>query len=206
MKSLLSLLLCLLLAACAAPKYTVDYGRKVDETLLANIRHFGAGEQSLRPAIVRSAGLKDPECDRQWELPFAVATSYGWAENDRVAWVRGLQVDERLTVVAAAPNSPLNLGEKLQAIAGQKEENSEKMLALLAERRDAGKPFFVTLSNGAQRGVTPFEVCRGYTRRAPPNTPEVQDYHWLQSTAHSASSSLGWIWLYSSECMLSSQW
>ncbi|MCV2351338.1 hypothetical protein [Paucibacter sp. Y2R2-4] len=181
MKSLLSLLLCLLLAACAAPKYTVDDGRKVDETLLANIRHYGAGEQSLRPAIVRSAGLKDPECDRQWELPFAVATSYGWAENDRVAWVRGLQVDERLTVVAAAPNSPLNLGEKLQAVAGQKEEDSEKMLAKLAERRDEGKPFFVTLSNGAQRAVTPFEVCRGYTRLAPPNTPEMQDYHWLLS-------------------------
>ena len=27
--------------------------------------------------------------------------------------------------------------------------------------------------------VQPFEVCRGYTRLAPPNTPQLQDYHWL---------------------------
>jgi hypothetical protein len=27
--------------------------------------------------------------------------------------------------------------------------------------------------------VKPFEVCRGYTRFAPPNTPQMQDYHWL---------------------------
>ena len=181
MRSLLSLLLCLLLVACAAPKYTVDDGRKVNESLLANIRSYGNGEQSLRPAIVRSAALNDPNCDRQWELPFAVATSYGWDENDRVAWVRGLDVDERLTVVAAAPNSPLNPGDKLQAVAGRADQDSESLLATLADARDAGKPFFVTLSSGAKRNVIPFEVCRGYTRLAPPNTPEMQDYHWLLS-------------------------
>ncbi|MCV2353611.1 hypothetical protein LNV09_05480 [Paucibacter sp. B2R-40] len=181
MRSLFTLLLPLLLAACAAPKYTVDDGRKVDESLLANIRAYGSGEQSLRPAIVRSATLKDPKCDRQWELPFAVATSYGWAENDRVAWVRGLNVDERLTVVAAAPNSTLNPGDKLLAVAGKSDKDSETLLSLLADARDAGKPFFVTLSGGASRAITPFEVCRGYARLAPPNTPEVQDYHWLLS-------------------------
>jgi hypothetical protein len=181
MRSILTPLLSLLLVACAAPKYTVDDGRKVDESLLANIRAYGHGEQSLRPAIVRSAMLKDAKCDRQWELPFAVATSYGWADNDRVAWVRGLNVDERLTVVAAAPNSPLNPGDKLLAVAGQKDQDSERLLATLADARDAGKPFSVTLSNGVGRTVSPFEVCRGYARLAPPNTPEVQDYHWLLS-------------------------
>ncbi len=181
MRSFFSFLLCLLLVACAAPKYTVDDGRQVDESLLANIRAYGNGEQSLRPAIVRSAALKDPQCDRQWELPFAVATSYGWAERDRVAWVRGLKVDERLTVVAAAPNSPLNPGDKLLSVAGQKDEDSERLLATLADARDAGKPFTVTLSTGASRNIKPFEVCRGYARLAPPNTPEVQDYHWLLS-------------------------
>ncbi|WP_310387027.1 hypothetical protein [Roseateles sp.] len=181
MRSTLTLLLSLLLTACAAPKYTVDDGRKVDESLLANIRAYGNGEQSLRPAIVRSAMLKDATCDHQWELPFAVATSYGWADNDRVAWVRGLNVDERLTVVAAAPNSPLNPGDKLLAVAGQKDQDSERLLATLADARDAGKPFSVTLSSGASRTVNPFEVCRGYARLAPPNTPEVQDYHWLLS-------------------------
>lgn len=181
MRSLFTLCLSLLLVACAAPKYTVDDGRKVDESLLASIRAYGDGEQSLRPAIVRSAMLKDPTCDHQWELPFAVATSYGWADNDRVAWVRGLNVDERLTVVAAAPNSPLNPGDKLLAVAGQKDADSERLLATLADARDAGKPFQVTLSSGAGRTVHPFEVCRGYARLAPPNTPEVQDYHWLLS-------------------------
>lgn len=181
MRSILAWLCCLLLAACAAPKFTVDDGRQVDESLLANIRAYGSAEQSLRPAIVRSAALKDPRCDRQWELPFAVATSYGWEDNDRVAWVRGLRVDERLTVVAAAPNSPLNPGDKLQAVAGRADPDSEALLAKLADARDAGLPFAVTLSSGATRNISPFEVCRGYTRLAPPNTPEMQDYHWLLS-------------------------
>ena len=103
MKSLCVLLWCMLLSACAGVKYTVDDGRKVDEALLANIRAYGTVEQRLRPAIVRSAELNDPSCDRQWELPFALATSYGWPENERVAWVRGLAVDERLTIVATSP-------------------------------------------------------------------------------------------------------
>jgi hypothetical protein len=29
--------------------------------------------------------------------------------------------------------------------------------------------------------VTPFKLCRGYARLAPPNTPRGQDYHWLMS-------------------------
>ena len=181
MKTVFTWLVCLLLSACAGPKFTVDDGRKVDEALLANIRAFGSGEQSLRPAILRTASLKDADCDRQWELPFSLATSYGWSEVDRVAWVRGLKVDERLTVVAAAPNSPLDLGDKIIAVMGQKDADSERLLATLAEARDAGKPFFVSLASGANKRVTPFEVCRGYTRLAPPNTPEVQDYHWLMS-------------------------
>jgi len=102
-----------LLGACAAPKYTVDDGRKVNETLLGHIRNFGAGEQALRPAIARSAALKDPDCDTQWELPFSVATSYQQSEDDRVAWVRGLGVDERITVVGAAPDSAFRLGDKM---------------------------------------------------------------------------------------------
>lgn len=181
MRNLLSLLICLLLAACAAPKYTVDDGRPVNETLLGNIRAFGAGEQAVRPAIVRSAALKDPDCDKQWELPFALATSNGWSENDRVAWVRALNVDERLTVVAVAPGSPLQLGDKVVVLAGLKTEDTEQMLNGLADIRDRGRPFSVVLATGKQHVITPFEVCRGYTRFAPPSTPEVQDYHWLLS-------------------------
>ncbi|WP_165794573.1 hypothetical protein [Kinneretia aquatilis] len=182
MRNLLSLLICLLLTACAsAPKYTVDDGRPVNETLLGNIRAFGAGEQAVRPAIARSAALKDPDCDKQWELPFALATSNGWAENDRVAWVRALNVDERLTVVAVAPGSPLQLGDKVVVLASLRTEDTEQMLNGLAEIRDRGQPFSVVLSTGKQHVITPFEVCRGYTRFAPPSTPEVQDYHWLLS-------------------------
>ena len=173
--------LCALLTACAGPKYTVDDGRKVDEALLANIRAYGSGEQIIRPAIVRSAALKDPECEPQWELPFAMATAYGWDKDEKVAWVRALGVDERLTVVAATPESPLRLGDRIVKVKGKADEDSESLLGLLAEARDEGKPFGVTLSSGKYLLLEPFKVCRGYTRLAPPNTPSAQDYHWLLS-------------------------
>ena len=178
------LLLCLLalLTGCASgPKFTVDDGRKVNEDLLTGMRAYGAGERLIRPAIARSAALKDKDCDKQWELPFAVATSAGWDENDRVAWVRSLQVDERLTVIAATADSPLPMGTRLNNIAGRASDDGEKLLEWLAEVRDAGKPFNVGTAAGKTVQIRPFEVCRGYTRFAPPNTPQMQDYHWLLS-------------------------
>ena len=180
--SLFTLLAALLLGACAGPKYTVDDGRKVDETLLANIRTFGSGERALRPAIARSAGLKDKDCDKQWELPFSVATSYDMAQDDRVAWVRALGVDERLTVVGADPKSPLQPRDKIALVGGNyATEDAQKMLLGLVELRDYGRPFQVVLATGKAIQITPFEVCRGYTRLAPANLPKSQDYHWLLS-------------------------
>ncbi|MDZ4187452.1 MAG: hypothetical protein U1D25_04970 [Hydrogenophaga sp.] len=170
-----------LLGGCAAPKFTVDDGRTVDPTLLANIRIFGQGEQALRPAIARSARLQDKDCDRQWELPIAVATSQGWAENDRVAWVRALGVDERLTVVATTHDAPLKPGERLVEIDGSTSNEAQKLLVELGRVRERGRPFSVTTSTGKTVQLHPFEVCRGYTRLAPPNTPDLQDYHWLMS-------------------------
>jgi len=181
MRCLFTLLILSLLAACAGPKYTVDDGRKVNEELLGHIRSYGVGEKALRPAIARTAALKDPDCDTQWELPFSVTTSYDMAEDDRVAWVRGLGVDERLTVVATAPDSPLQVRDKIQDIAGYSKENTVKMALELAERRDSGKPFDIKLSTGKTLRVVPFSVCRGYTRLAPPNSPQAQDYHWKGS-------------------------
>lgn len=179
---LLALGFALLLGACAAPpRYTVDDGRQVDAALLGQIRAYGAGERSLRPAIARSAALQDRDCDRQWELPFAVATSQGWSDNDRVAWVRALGVDERLSVVAVAPGAPLQPGDKLLRVAGVQSEDGTQMLAALAAARDAGRPFALQLVGGRSLSIAPFEVCRGYTRLAPPNTPRLQDYHWLLS-------------------------
>jgi hypothetical protein len=174
---------CLLaLSGCAGTTgFTVDDGRKVDETLLANIRSYGQGEQMLRPAIQRSAELKDPDCDKQWELPFAVATSYGWSDDEKVAWVRALHVDERMTVVAASPRTRLQPGDKIVGLNGQADKDTSVMLTKLAALRDEGKPFFLNLASSAQQRVEPFEVCRGYARLAPPNTPDAQDYHWLLS-------------------------
>jgi hypothetical protein len=169
------------LSGCSTQKYTVDDGRKVDEVLLQSMRHYGAGERSLRPAIVRSASLKDTACDVQWELPIAVATSYGWNETERVAWVRALGVDERLTVTGAHPTAPLQIGDKLVEIAGFKTDNAEKMTLALAERRDEGKPFDVKTLAGKTARLEPFKGCRGYARFAPPSTPNAQDYHWLLS-------------------------
>lgn len=182
MRSLLLMLAALLLTGCASgPKYTIDDGRKVNETLLAGMRAYGAGERLMRPAIARSAALQDKECDKQWELPFAVATSAGWDENDRVAWARALQVDERLTVIAVTQDSPLTVGTRLNHIAGRASDDGEKLLEWLAEARDEGKPFNVGTAAGKAVQIKPFEVCRGYARFAPPNTPQMQDYHWLLS-------------------------
>ncbi|MCY4744977.1 hypothetical protein NYO99_08350 [Pelomonas sp. UHG3] len=175
-------LISLLLAGCASgPKFTVDDGRPVNEQLLAGMRAYGAGERLIRPAIARSAALKDKDCDKQWELPFAVATSAGWSDNDRVAWARALQVDERLTVIAVTQDSPLPAGTRLVNIAGRASDDGEQLLEWLAEVRDAGQPFNVGTAAGKTVLIHPFEVCRGYTRFAPPNTPQMQDYHWLLS-------------------------
>ncbi|MBP8019379.1 MAG: hypothetical protein KAY82_05030 [Hylemonella sp.] len=176
-----TLLLACLLYGCANAPYTVDDGRQVNPELLSNIERYGAGERALRPAILRSSGLKDAECDQQWELPFSVATSDAWDANDRVAWVRALGVDERLTVVGVAPGSPLVLRDKIQKIGRYSHVKAEKMLEELASVRDDGKAFDLTLYSGKTVQVKPFIVCRGYTRLAPPNTPAVQDYHWLMS-------------------------
>lgn len=170
------------LSGCATRALTVDDGRKVNEELLAQIRAFGAGERLLRPAIARSAALKDPACDKQWELPFSLATADQWAADERVAWVRALGVDERPTVVAVADDSPLPLGTRLERVGDVAfDHNAEKMLDVLAELRDAGKPFPVKPAGSPPVMVWPFQVCRGYTRFAPPNTPMAQDYHWLLS-------------------------
>jgi len=179
---LLLIVLIALLAGCASgPKFTVDDGRKVDETLLAGMRAYGAGERLIRPAIARSAALKDKDCDKQWELPFAVATSAGWSADDRVAWVRALQVDERLTVIAVTQDSPLAPSDRIVRVGGREDIDGERLLETLAEARDAGKPFNVGLASGRNVAIKPFEVCRGYTRFAPPNTAQLQDYHWLLS-------------------------
>ena len=178
------LLLTLLLAlvGCANKGFTVDDGRRVDEILLADITTYGEGESMLRPAIVRAAALKDAECDTQWELPFAVATSADWSADDRVAWVRALGVDERLTVVGVGPGSPLKLRDKIVQLPGfERSTDPTALLEELANRRDAGQPFDVVQAGGKTVRVTPFKLCRGYARLAPPNTPRGQDYHWLMS-------------------------
>lgn len=181
MRFLFGCFLVALLAACAAPKFTVDDGRKVNEELLGHIKTYGAGERVLRPAIVRSAELQDAQCDTQWELPFSVASSDDWSDDDKVAWVRALGVDERLTVVAVSARSPLKVGDKMQDIEGYQRDKAEKMLLELADRRDAGRPFEIKLVSGKKVRVEPVKVCRGYARLAPPNSPKTQDYHWLMN-------------------------
>ena len=177
----LALALTLGLAGCAGPSYTVDDGRPVSPELLGRIETWGQGERALRPAIARSAALKDADCSHQWELPFSVMSSADWEKDDRVAWVRALNVDERLTVVGTTPEAGLQLGQKLVEIDGYRSKEQVKMLERLARLRDFGQPFSVTTANRKTVTVKPFEVCRGYTRLSPPNTPALQDYHWLMS-------------------------
>lgn len=137
-----------LLTACGSIQYTVDDGRYVNEAMLANIRTLGSGEQSIRPAIVRAATLKPAVCETQWELPFAVASSDGLEKNDRIAWVRALKVDERLTVIASTPESALDLGDKIVEINGYRSDSGEKMSNTLKAWRDDGKPFQIVTADG----------------------------------------------------------
>ncbi|MCZ8233587.1 MAG: hypothetical protein ACK520_03750 [Inhella sp.] len=172
-----------LLTGCASSgdRFTIDDGRPVDPTLLGSIVAYGHGERAIRPAIARTARLNDPECDKQWELPFAVASSAGWQDTERVAWKRGLDVDERPTVIAVAPDSPLQLGDRIVRVSALDSKDWEQQMLALATLRDRGEPYDVTLASGRKVAITPFSVCRGYSRFAPPNTPTVQDYHWLMT-------------------------
>lgn len=171
-----------LLTACGSVQYTVDDGRYVNEAMLANIRTLGSGEQAIRPAIVRAATLKPAACETHWELPFAVASSDGLEKNDRIAWVRALKVDERLTVIASTPESALDLGDRIVEIDGYRSDSGEKMNSTLMERRDDGKPFQIMTADGRAVRVTPLQVCRGHVTIALPSKPAVQDYHWTYST------------------------
>ncbi|WP_199052567.1 hypothetical protein [Aquitalea sp. ASV15] len=177
--SLASLCSTILLAACSSTAYTVDDGRKVNQQLLSNIKLYGQGERVLRPAIVRSATMNDQQCAKRWELPFSVASSYLVEDKtDRVAWVRGLNVDERLTVVGAAPASGLAIGDKLTQLDGYHTDDSEKMLKKLEALREDGSAFPVVTDKGKTITINPVQVCRGLIRLAPPTAPYSQSFHW----------------------------
>lgn len=176
-----------LLGACATVHYTVDDGRSVDETLVANIRAYGEASRALRPAIVRSAALDAADCEPEWELPFDVATSDELTESERVAWVRALKVDERLTVIAVAPTTAataataLAVGDRIVDIEGYRADSGRKMTAALHDRRDSGRPFQVATAAGRRLRIEPVRVCRGRATIASPAEPAAQDYHWSYS-------------------------
>ena len=171
-----------LLTGCGSVKYTVDDGRHVNETMLANIRTLGMGEQAIRPAIVRAAALKPATCETQWELPFSATSSDGLDTNNRIAWLRALNVDERLTVIASTPESTLALGDKIVEIDGYRSNSGEQMNRVLAERRDDGRPFNILTAEGRSVRVAPLQVCRGHVTLALPSQPAAQNYHWTYST------------------------
>ncbi|GAB3542062.1 hypothetical protein GCM10027343_13450 [Noviherbaspirillum agri] len=173
-------LLCVFATGCAT-KYTVDDGSPVDEELLASIRLYGKAEQAVRPNIVKSAKLNDEDCDKQWELPFVVASSDDLPREERIAWVRGLQVDERLSIIAATPESGLKPGDKITEIDGDDDDPVE-MFEELMELRDDGDEFTLTLSDWRKVKITPIEVCRGHVEITKPKQENAQDYHWLKST------------------------
>lgn len=173
--------LALLLAGCGTT-YTVDDGSPVDEKLLARIRTYGKGQQALRPGIIKTAELKDKDCSTQYELPFVTASSYDLPKQKKIAWVRGLRVDERLTVIAATRESGLALGDHIEEVDGYSKADTAKMLEELNSLRDDGRPFKLKLAGGRKVTVTPVEVCRGHVNIAAPEATEAQGYHWLQST------------------------
>jgi len=169
------------LAGCATT-LTEDDGRALDSRLIARMRAFADSAAVLRPAIVRSQAVAGSGCDRQYELPFDVMTSYGIADADtKVAWVRALGVDENLTVIAADPSSSLQAGDIVTSVDGYASRNKVRMAHKLTEARDRGAPFALALADGGQVTITPVTVCRGHVLIAPPLEPTLQRYHWTES-------------------------
>lgn len=163
---------------------TVDDGRALDSQLLSDMRAYGAAARALRPAIVRSAELGDPDCSNQYELPFEAMTSYGVNDdNTRVGWLRTLGVNENLTVIAADPSAGVRAGDIVAGIDGHARRNKQKMAEELIEARDRGEPFAIQLASGREVKVSPVKVCRGHVQVAAPPEPATQRYHW-QETIH----------------------
>jgi hypothetical protein len=174
-------LLLALVGGCAS-RLTVDDGRALDARLVSDIKVYGEAARALRPAIVRSAAVSDAGCKTQYELPFDVMTSYGIGDDDeKVALVRVLGVNERLRVISADPVSGMNAGDIITAVNGYDGRNSLKMIDMLAESRDDGTPITLKLASGRTATVFPFRVCRGHVVIASPFDPAVQLYHWRQS-------------------------
>jgi hypothetical protein len=170
------------LAGCATTRLTVDDGRKLDATLLSEMKAYGAGAAALRPAIVRSAALNDKNCSIQHELPFLAMTSYGIENADaKIAWARALGVNENLTVIASDMSSGLKAGDVVTEVAGYKSRNTLKVARKLMDARDRGKPFKLKLASGRKVMISPIRLCRGYAVIASPFQAAVQSYHWTQS-------------------------
>ncbi|MFN4115812.1 MAG: hypothetical protein ACK4F7_04835, partial [Inhella sp.] len=177
------MLVVLLLGGCASSGPVLDDGRPIDPDLLASFQLYGQGERALRPALARAAqvaGMPQQGCDRQWELPFAVATAEGSEGEQRLAWKRALNVDDQLVVIASSPGAQVYEGDRIVRIGGR-DGKALNLLETLGEAREDGKPFEILLSTGKRVMVRPFQVCRGYARLAPPTAPKMQDYHWLMT-------------------------
>lgn len=159
----------------------MDDGRPLDPDLLASYQLYGQGERALRPALAEAARLNDADCEKQWELPFAVATAEGSEGDARLAWKRALNVEDPLTVVATSPDVQLSEGDRIVRVARTADSKALVLLEALGNAREEGEPFEIALSNGKRVQVRPFQVCRGYTRLSTPLTPKVQDYHWLMT-------------------------
>lgn len=168
------------LTGCATTP-TVDDGRPLDSRLVSDMQHFAEAAAVFRPAIVRSAAAADSSCASAYELPFEAMSTYGLDDDSKVAWVRALGVDENLTVIATAPSSSLRAGEVIAEVDGYRSGNQRRMAEKLAEARDRGEPFVLTLGSGEQVSVAPVRVCRGRVLIAPPLDPALQRYHWTES-------------------------
>lgn len=177
-----------LIALCAlsAPLLTgcgtslmVDDGRKLDDKLLAEMKQYGSAVKVLRPAIVKSAALKDEECSKQYELPFDAWTSDGIRSDDiKVAWLRAVGVNTDVSILATDGTVPLAAGDIITEVGGYSSKHSLKVFTELTERRDQGKPFRLKLRSGKELTITPVQVCRGRVTPSLPLAASVQSYHW----------------------------
>lgn len=157
----------------------VDDGRKLDDKLVAEMKDYGSAVRVLRPAIVKSAALRDEDCSKQYELPFVAWTSDGIRSDDiKVAWLRAIGVNTDVSVLATDGTVALAPGDIITQVGGYSSSKSLKVFTELLELRDKGKPFTLKLRSGREVAVTPVEVCRGRVAPSLPLEAAVQSYHW----------------------------
>ena len=152
-------------------KYTVDDGRKVNETCSPTCVCPGPRRARPAPGHRPLRGPEGPGAAASGSCPSAWPRATSGRRTTRVAWVRALQVDERLTVMAAAPGHRPAARRQAGGHQGLPQERRQQDAGRARRAADDGDPFPGQDGRRQHGDGQALQVCRGYARLAPPLTP-----------------------------------